>query len=105
MPRLQNSSVRIQIGLRGWAAITASLIILIAVPVAIAFFAIGLFVFVLPAILLAPLFYCFIPRSKPIHPESASAVEGRKWPTIINGKFRVTGVPASREKSDADNQN
>jgi hypothetical protein len=104
MQRLKNSPVRIQIGLRGWAAIAASLVILIAVPVVIAFFAIGLFVFVLPAMLLAPLIYYFVPKSKPVHPVSASAEDKLKRPTTIDGTFRVTDMTAPGEKSDANGQ-
>jgi hypothetical protein len=105
MPRLQNSPVRTQIGLRGWAAITASLIILIAVPVVIAFFAIGLLVFVVPAMLLAPLFYYFMPKPKPIYPVSVSAEEEPKRPTTIDGTFRVTDMTAPEKESGGNGRN
>jgi len=104
MSRLKNSPVRTQISLRGWAAIAASLIILIAVPVVIVFFAIGLLVFVLPAMLLAPLIYYFVPKSKPVHPVRASAVEERKRPTTIDATFRVTDMTIPEEKSDANSR-
>jgi hypothetical protein len=100
MPRLLNSSTRIQIGLRGWAAIAASLIILIAVPVVIAFFAIGLLVFLLPAMLLVPLIHYFMPKSKPIHRMRASADEKLIRPTTIDGTFRVTEMTTTEENSD-----
>jgi hypothetical protein len=105
MPRLQNSPVRTQISLRGWAAITASLVILIAVPILIAFFAIGLLVFVLPAMLLAPVFYYFMPKSKPICPVSASAEEELKRPTTIDGTFRVTDMTTPEKESSANGRN
>jgi|ERR1019366_2352293 hypothetical protein len=91
MSRLPNSQIHIQLGLRGWAAIATALAIFIAVPVAIAFFAIGLFVFVLPVMLLAPLFYYFTPKQKPTF-DSVSALpnEVPNSTTIIDGTFRVT---------------
>lgn len=100
MSRLPNSQIHFQLGLRGWAAIAAAIIILIAVPVAIAFFAIGLFVFVLPVMLLAPLFYYFMPKQKSTF-DSVSDLpnEVPNSATIIDGTFRVTDSSSPKESS------
>jgi fatty acid desaturase len=104
MPRLQNSPVRIQLGLRGWAAIATALAILIAVIVAITFLAIGLFVFVLPAMLLAPLVYYFMPKPKPVRPVSDTAERELNRPTTIDGTFRVTDMTPPENKSGANGE-
>jgi len=105
MPQPSNSPIRIQIGLRGWAAITAVLAILFAAAVAIAFLAIGFVVFVLPAMLLAPLFYYFMPKPKPIfHPVSDTAEHDLARPTIIDGTFRAMDSNSFDEKSDTSGQ-
>jgi hypothetical protein len=90
--------------LRGWAAIATALAILIAVIVAITFLAIGLFVFVLPVLLLAPLFYYFMPKPKPVHPVSNLAKEAPSAPLIIDGTFRVTDLTPPEETSDTAGQ-
>ena len=104
MPRPSNSPIRIQLGLRGWAAIAAVLAILIAVTIAIAFLAIGFFVFVLPVLLLAPLFYYFMPKPKPVHRVSDTAEQELNRPTTIDGTFRVTDMTPPKEKSGANGE-
>jgi hypothetical protein len=89
-----NSRVHIlRFGLRGWAAIGVATAILIAV----AALAIGLFVFLLPVLLLAPALYYFLPRPK-IH---AVRNEASKGSTIIDGVFRVVGTSDTEEHSKA----
>ena len=98
MPRLHNSPIHVQVGLRGWAAIAAILAILIAVAVALAFLAVGFFIFVLPVMLIAPLFYYFLPKAKPVHPVGDSAEEELNLPTTIEGTFRVTDSSSPHER-------
>lgn len=74
--------VRIQFGLRGWAAIILGL----AIIGAVAFLAIGLLIFLLPVMLLSTLLYWFLPKPKrhpvfPVAPPRDSAV--------IDGNFQV----------------
>jgi len=80
----QYSPVRIQFGLRGWAAIVVGL----AIVGAIAFLAIGLLVFLLPVLILSPVLYWLMPkhgrnRVGPAEKEPAGGT------TIIDGNFRV----------------
>jgi hypothetical protein len=89
MPR--PSPLRIQFGLRGWAAIAAALVLLAAVI----FLAIGLFVFLLPVLLLAPILYWLLPKPKIYRISNpASAAEGA---TVIDGEFRVMDVSPVQE--------
>jgi hypothetical protein len=84
MQQLPNSPVRIQFGLRGWAAIVAGLAILGV----IAFLAVGLLIFLLPVLLLSTVLYWFLPK-----PKRSSVFPAEKPPgagtTIIDGNFRV----------------
>ena len=84
MPQLPNSPIRIQFGLRGWAAIAVGLAILGAV----AFVAVGLFIFFLPLLLLAPVLYWLLPKPK-IYRVGNPAAKRANDATIIDGEFRV----------------
>jgi hypothetical protein len=82
-------------------AITAALAIFAAITVAITFLAIGLFVFALPVLLIAPVLYYFRPRPK-LHPVRADVMEEN--PTsktaIIEGEFRVVDVSEVEGKTE-----
>jgi hypothetical protein len=80
-------------GLRGWAAIGAAILILGAVTV----LALGLFFFLLPVLLLAPVLYYFLPRPG-MNP-------GKENPTVIDGEFRVVEARKVEGKRDAEDGN
>lgn len=84
MQQLPNSPIRIQFGLRGWAAIILGLVIVCV----IAFLAIGFLIFLLPVLLLSTVLYWFLPRPKrsPVFPAEKPPAGGT---TIIDGNFRV----------------
>ena len=91
----QRAPLRIQIGLRGWAAIAAGLAILAAGI----FLAIGLIVFLLPLLLLAPILYWLLPKPKIYrvgNPGTKKAAEGA---AVIDGEFRVIDASTMEEKA------
>ena len=98
MPRLPNSPVQFQFGVRGWAAIAVGLIVLAA----IAFLAVGLFIVILPLMLLAPILFRFFPKpilyrvgAPPEKPRAAAA-------PIIEGDFKVIDNTGDRNPEAKD---
>ncbi|MEI8036227.1 MAG: hypothetical protein WCH96_12220 [Betaproteobacteria bacterium] len=91
MPRLSKSPIRIQFGLSGWVGIISALAIFVLLVAAIAFVAVGLFVFFLPLLLIAPVIYYFLPHLRPkVDPRSSEATQWESTgQTIIDGEFRV----------------
>src|ERR1700690_388100 len=92
MPQQPNSPIRIQFGLRGWAAIAVAMAILGAV----AFVAVGLLIFFLPLLLLAAVLYWLLPKPK-IYRVGIPAAKRAKDAMIIDGEFRVAGTGTSEE--------
>lgn len=76
MPQPTDPRPRLRLSLRGWAAVTAGLVILCAT----ALLAIGFLVFVLPVLVLGSLLYFFLPRRRP--PSN-----------VLEGDFRVVDQP------------
>jgi len=91
MPRPPKSPIRIQFGLSGWVAILSALAIFFLLVATIAFLAVGLFVFFLPVLLIAPILYYFMPNLRPkvVTLNGASTQWETKGQTIIDGEFRV----------------
>jgi hypothetical protein len=85
MRRLTNSPSQYQFGLRGWAAVTVGLAILAAV----AFLAIGFVVLILPVMLLAPILFRFLPKSKFYKVSSPVEKPPATGATVIEGDFKV----------------
>jgi hypothetical protein len=100
MSEPNSSPIRIQFGFRGWAAIVVAMAILAA----IAFLAIGSFVFFLPVLIIAPIFYWLMPKPKPIsNPMSNDIPRPGNDADIIEGEFTVvsaTGVERQLESAD-----
>jgi hypothetical protein len=93
MPPQNNPRVHIlRFGLRGWAAIGVAT----AVFIAVAALAIGLLVFLLPVLLLAPVIYHFSTR----HKTHAVRNEAPKDSIAIDGDFRVVGTSEIEDNSD-----
>jgi hypothetical protein len=88
--------MRIQFGLRGWAAIVAGLAILAA----IALLAIGLFIFILPVLILAPVFYWLVPRPKAYRVSDPASKKAAGDTSIIDGEFRVIDAGAPQGNSE-----
>jgi hypothetical protein len=100
MHRLPGPPRHIQFTLSGWTAIAGALAIFAAVTVAITFLAIGLFVFLLPVLLVAPVLYYFRPKPKPTPITDDVMPEGLKnGPTIIEGEFQVVGPREADDRS------
>ena len=74
-------------GLRGWAAIAAGL----AVLATIAFLAIGLVIFVLPIVLLAPIIFWLLPKPKRAPASVLASSKQSSGAQIIDGSFTVKG--------------
>jgi hypothetical protein len=72
-------------------AIISALAIFAVLVAAIAFLAVGLFVFFLPVLLIAPVLYYFMPNLRPkvVTLNGASTQWETKGQTIIDGEFRV----------------
>ena len=88
MQRLPNYPIRIQFGVRGWAAIATAVIVLGAVTV----LAVGFIVFLLPVLILAPVLYWFMPKPKPKlgpipHPMNNNIPRAANNADIIEGEF------------------
>jgi len=101
MPHPPNSPQHIQFTLSGWKAVVAALAIFAAIAAAITFLAIGLFVFVLPAMLVAPVLYYFRPKpwltpmgddAKPENPTHGA--------NIIEGEFSVLRTDEAEDKTN-----
>jgi hypothetical protein len=99
MPQPHNSPVRVQFGLRGWAAIVTAVIVLGAVTV----LAFGFLVFMLPVLILAPVIYWLVPKPKVYRVNNPAEKEVAGGTTIIDGDFRVISGGASEGKSEPSN--
>jgi len=92
MTQPQDPFIRPRIGFRAWASIIAGLIIAVAILSAIAVVALGVFLFLLPFILLIALLYYFFPSQfRPRRYRRSRSV------TIIDGEFHVVN-PAEPER-------
>ena len=94
-PHLQESPKHIRFDLRGWAAIATGLALLVAVT----FLAIGLFIFFLPVLLLAPVLYWLMPKPKGYRVSNTASKKAAKGTTIIDGEFRVIDANPSGDDS------
>lgn len=93
MPQKNNPRIHIfRFGLKGWAALGAALLALGAVIILV----LGLFVFFLPILLLAPVLYYFAPR-RTIY----SVRDAPKDVTIIDGQFRVVDTNRLEDEDKA----
>jgi UPF0716 family protein affecting phage T7 exclusion len=90
-----NAPIRFQ--LSGWTAIAAGLLVVTAIATA-AFLALGLFVLVLPLLLIAPVVRHFLRKAKPDTIRRPAANENGG--TIIDGNFSVIDRGAATEPSD-----
>jgi hypothetical protein len=98
MLRFYGSPIRSKLGLSGWVAVAAALSILVAI-IAIAFLALGVFVFFLPVLLVAPFMRYF--RLKRPH-ANQQPIKGRPGDvTVIDGAFRVIDTNASEARNGA----
>jgi hypothetical protein len=88
MPQRNNSPLRIQFGVRGWAAIAVA----IAMLVAIVLLAIGFFILVLPLLLLAPILIWLLPKPKIYRVDIPSDAPPANDATTIEGDFHVIDV-------------
>lgn len=64
MPRIPNAPGQFQLQLSGWKAIAFGLMFLAIVIAVLVLLTIGFFVIALPIMLLAPVFFYFMPRPK-----------------------------------------
>jgi hypothetical protein len=94
-PLLQDSPRHIRFDLRGWAAIATGLALLVAVT----FLAIGLFIFFLPVLILAPVLYWLMPKPKIYRVSNPTSEKTTKGTTIIDGEFRVIDAGVSGDDS------
>jgi len=92
MQRLPNSPVRIQFGVRGWAAVAVGLAILVAATL----LAIGFLFLVLPVVLLAPILFWFLPKPKIYKVGSPSEVPSAAEAIVIEGDFNVVSGEQNR---------
>jgi len=101
-----NSPIRIQFGVRGWAAIVAAVIVLGAVTV----LAVGFLVFLLPVLILAPVLYWFMPKPKRMpkpQPMNSEIPRPINDADIIEGDFtevRTTAVERPSESSSGESE-
>jgi hypothetical protein len=93
MKQLGNSPIRIQFGLRGWAAIALGLAILAGV----AFLAIGFLIFLLPILILSSILYWLLPKQRLYRVGTPAEKEARNGTTIIDGEFRVIEASTTKE--------
>ena len=84
------------IQLRGWFAILVALAVFFAVAIGLAILAFGIFLFLLPVILMASLAYYFLPRPKR---RPGDSLRGR--PEVIDGSYRVLDEPESGQEPPA----
>lgn len=99
MPQLPNSPIRIQFGFRGWAAVAVAMAILATV----AFLAIGIFVFLLPVLIVAPILYWLMPKPQPkpiSHTMHSDIPRQANDAEIIEGEFTVVGPTAVEHQSE-----
>jgi hypothetical protein len=96
MQQLHGSGTKIQFGLKGWAAIGVGF----AVVLATALLAIGLFIFMLPVLILAPAVFYFTHRSKTFPRAAQRSTDHRSSQgAIIDGEFRVIDSDDNAGKS------
>ena len=92
MTQQHDPFVRPRIGFGAWASIIVGFLIVAAILSAIAVVALGVFLFLLPFILVMALLYCFFPsRFRPRGYRRSRTV------TIIDGEFHVVN-PAEPER-------
>ena len=92
MTQSQDPFVRPRLGARAWASIIIASLIVAAILIAIAVVALGVFLFLLPFIvIMALLYYLFPSRFRPRHYRRSRSV------TIIDGEFHVVN-PAEPER-------
>jgi hypothetical protein len=104
MPQPPVSPIRFRLGLSGWTALASGLILLVAILAAVIFLALGFFIFLLPAMILAPVLYYFMPGLKPApRPGRGAGKTGAtEEPTIIDGEFRVINDPTLEDRPRPD---
>jgi|SRR5271155_285538 len=86
MQQLHRSGARFQLGLKGWAAIGVGFTLVVAMSL----LAIGLFIFLLPVLILATILFFFAHKSKTIPRTVKRSAEYRApQGTVIDGEFRV----------------
>jgi 4-hydroxybenzoate polyprenyltransferase len=91
MQEFNNQRIQLKFGIKGWMAIGVGVAILGAITTAVVLLAVGLFVFTLPMLILAPLIYWLVPKRKPEnkpiqHPLRMATSNNTE---IIEGEFRV----------------
>ncbi len=97
MSQPSNAARHIQFTLSGWIALASALAIFAAIAVAITFLAVSLMIFLLPALLLAPVLYYF--RSKPLlTPLGDDAKPETRSANVIEGDFRVLSTDKADDK-------
>ena len=84
------------IHLKGWLAIFVALAVFFAVAVGLAILAFGIFLFLVPAMAIASIFYYLLPRPKRRPNENAQAGQSQ----IIDGSYRVVGEADERREAD-----
>ena len=99
MQQLHGSGTRIQLGLKGWAAIGVGFTVVLAMVL----LAIGFFIFILPGLILAPVLFYFAHRPNTIpRSDNPSPLQQESQGRVIDGEFRVidsgndSGRPSSR---------
>lgn len=102
MPQLPNSPIRNQFFLRGWSAIAAVLLVLGAIVL----LAVGLLVFFLPVLLVAPILYWLLPKPKTMPHAMNNDIPGRANDAdIIEGDFTVVSATAIDQQSEPPGKN
>jgi hypothetical protein len=82
------------IHLRGWVAILVALALFLAVAIGLAILAFGVFLFLLPAMLVGSLLYYLLPRPKrPLR----DSTRGK----VIDGSYRVLEEPERSQEPPA----
>ena len=99
MSQPPNSPRHIRFTLSGWIAVAGALAIFAAVAVVIAFLAVGLLVFLLPALLVAPVLYYLRPKTW-LTPIGDNAKPGTSSADVIEGDFRVLSTDKADNKKN-----
>jgi len=81
------------IQLRGWVALIVALVVFFAVAIGLAILAFGVFLFLLPVMLVGSLLYYLLPRPK------RGSQELRRGGEIIDGSYRVLEEPERDPKA------
>jgi hypothetical protein len=98
MQRLPNSPIQFRFGVRGWAAIAVGLVILAVVT----FLAIGIFILLLPVVLLASILFWFLPKPSFHRVGARSEKPPVAEATIIEGHFKVIDNTSDRNSEAND---